>query len=101
MDGIRAAGANAATASACAVKVTVRFFASLREETGRESLDLELEDATIEGVRASLAAVFGKDEHAALNAPGVRVAVNQALAQGAVVLQPGDEVAFLPPVTGG
>ena len=101
MDGIRAAGANAAIASAGAVKVTVRFFASLREETGRESLDLELEDATINGVRASLAAVLGKDAHQALNAPGVRVAVNQALAQGAVVLRSGDEVAFLPPVTGG
>ena len=85
----------------CAMKVTVRFFASLREETGRESLDVELEDATIDGVRASLAAVLTKGARDALNAQGVRVAVNQALAQGAVVLRSGDEVAFLPPVTGG
>ncbi len=36
-------------------------------------------------------------------APGraVRVAVNHELAQGTTLVQPGDEVALLPPVTGG
>ncbi len=33
--------------------------------------------------------------------PGLRVAVNQAFAPADTPLQPGDEVAFLPPISGG
>ena len=33
--------------------------------------------------------------------PQVRIAVNQTLVQGIVSLAPGDEVAFLPPMSGG
>ncbi len=37
----------------------------------------------------------------ALAGKGVQAAVNKALARGDVALKPGDEVAFLPPMSGG
>jgi molybdopterin synthase sulfur carrier subunit len=36
-----------------------------------------------------------------LNGPGVLLAVNQTLVRGRAPLSPGDEVAFLPPMSGG
>jgi molybdopterin synthase sulfur carrier subunit len=38
---------------------------------------------------------------AALRASGVRIAVNQEMIEHNAALAPGDEVAFLPPITGG
>ncbi len=84
-----------------AVTVSVRFFASLREAVARDDVELELEDATIAGVRERLATVLTATQLAAATAPGVQVAVNQAIVQDEVDLASGDEVAFLPPVTGG
>ena len=55
----------------------------------------------------SLAALKGRlatEEPAlfeALQAPGVRVAVDQALVGADTPLRPGSEVAFLPPMSGG
>ena len=48
---------------------------------------------------AALIASFEPDLAAALRSDKVRVAINGAL--GAAVLHDGDEVAFLPPVSGG
>ncbi len=81
--------------------VTVRFFASLREAAGMESLRLGLDNATLAGVRERLAEVLTAAQLEPLCAQGVQVAVNQAIVQGEVRLASGDEVAFLPPVTGG
>ncbi len=66
-----------------------------------------LQDAAGEGertvdYRADVAALidsFETELSAALRSPKVRVAVNGAL--GASTLSDGDEVAFLPPVSGG
>ena len=84
-----------------AVRVTVRFFASLRESAGRDSLTLTLSRASLAGVKARLAERLSAAQFAAISAEGVRIAVNQAIAQGDVALATGDEIAFLPPVTGG
>ena len=81
--------------------VTVRFFASLREAVGRERVDLDIEEARVSGVRAKLASLLGVDAWQALSAQGVRVCVNQTIVRDDVPLRTGDEVAFLPPVTGG
>ena len=91
----------AASGRLSAVRVTVRFFASLRESAGRESLTLTLTRASLAGLKARLREQLSAAEFAALNAEGVQVAVNQAIAQGDVALESGDEIAFLPPVTGG
>ena len=88
-------------ANATQVRVQVRFFASLRESMDIDAIELELDDASLAGVRSQLATLLDPAQRDALNAPGVQVAVNQAIVQGEAVLQPGDEIAFLPPVTGG
>ena len=82
-------------------QVTVRFFASLREAVGAESMALEVEEATLAGVRTKLAAQLAPQQFDALAAEGVQVAVNQVIVAGDAALEAGDEVAFLPPVTGG
>ena len=91
------------------VRVRVRFFAALREALGRDNLELcvpsvlatsALKTAVVQAAAADPAV----QERLAglLGAPNVRLAVNQALAHGAELeLQEGDELAFLPPVTGG
>jgi molybdopterin synthase catalytic subunit len=82
------------------VTVRVRLFAILRERAGRESIDVELADgATVASALAALS------EHAAL-APvldrmPVRMAVNRAYASPETPLGPGDELALIPPVSGG
>ena len=52
---------------------------------------------------AALRPALGPEGYAALTAENVRIAVNQEFVDGpaGIDLQPGDEVAFLPPVTGG
>jgi molybdopterin synthase catalytic subunit len=75
------------------MKVTVRLFAVLRERAGRECVELDLDDGAT--VRDAIAAVGAAD--------GVPVvmAVNREVAGDDVVLRPGDELALIPPVSGG
>ncbi len=84
--------------------ITVRFFASLREDVGCETVSVDaasLRAANLEALLTALAANLGQNVRAVLAAENVRIAVNQELVDGEVVLGPDDEVAFLPPVTGG
>ena len=76
------------------VKVTVRLFAQLRERAGRRELELELPDGA--RVRDALAAV----DDLAAGLPVV-MAVNREYADEADELRPGDELALIPPVSGG
>jgi molybdopterin synthase catalytic subunit len=75
------------------MKVTVRLFAVLRERAGRASVELELDDGAT--VRDAIAAV------AAADGVPVVMAVNREVAGDDVVLRPGDELALIPPVSGG
>jgi sulfur-carrier protein len=83
--------------------VRVRFFASLREAVGQAEVQIAVSTATLdlEALLARLGGVVDEQALARLRAPSVRIAVNQAFVEGNVTLRPGDEVAFLPPVTGG
>ncbi|HET8848898.1 MAG TPA: molybdopterin converting factor subunit 1 [Marinobacter sp.] len=82
-------------------KITVRFFARLREELGTEHLDLNLpEGSTVADVQTELASRGGTWAQLTGSQP-VLAAVNQAMAKPATPVRPGDEVAFFPPVTGG
>ncbi len=79
--------------------VTVKFFASLREDLGRA--ELELAAASVADLLDALRAELGADM-AAIEQENVRIAVNQDLIDDLTLpLTAGDEVAFLPPVTGG
>jgi molybdopterin synthase sulfur carrier subunit len=85
------------------MKLTLKYFASLRETLGAGGpLEWTPEAApTAAALRAWLRAQ--SPAHAQALAPGraVRVAVDQALADETTTLRDGAEVAFFPPVTGG
>ncbi len=88
-------------AAAEVVRVHVRFFATLREQLGCAGVEVALgTDKTLEGLVAHLLQRFG-DAAQALVEDNVNVAVNQELCEGSCTLCEGDEVGFLPPVTGG
>lgn len=57
--------------------------------------------ATLEGVRATLAARGGAWAHELAAGRAFRAAVNQDIAGADTHVKDGDEVAFFPPVTGG
>lgn len=79
--------------------VTIRLFARLREIAGGSELRRELpEPATAATAWAALAAEFPA---LADYAPVVSCAVNEEYARFGAALRDGDEVAFLPPVSGG
>jgi molybdopterin synthase sulfur carrier subunit len=88
-------------AKGCAVNVTVRFFASLREAVGLEAVTVQPKAPTLCGVRRALTECLDAAQWEAVAATGVQVALNQTIVQDETALADGDEVAFLPPVTGG
>lgn len=87
------------------MNIRVRFFASLREAAGTGEIDVPVEtDISLDELMHRLAAHLSAAALQALAAENVRLAVNQTLAgapNGGMRIVPGDEVAFLPPVTGG
>lgn len=83
--------------------ITLLYFARLRETlgTGLEKLDLPVGVATLDGVRALLAARGGAWAQELAAGRAFRAAVNQVVAAADTPVKDGDEVAFFPPVTGG
>jgi len=86
-----------------AVTITVLYFARLKEALGRASERLSLPPSvdTVGALREHLRARGGAWEAELAAAKPVRVALNQEMAAPGARLNPGDEVAFFPPVTGG
>jgi molybdopterin synthase catalytic subunit len=81
------------------VDLTVKLFGAVRERVGAKLLSLSLPDGiSVADLRARLAA-----EHAVFDEFGDRLAVsiNFEIADPDAALHDGDEVAFLPPVSGG
>lgn len=79
------------------MNVTVRCFASVRELLGTEVLEIDLpEGTTVERLRARLA----EDAPEIARLP-LAYAVNQDYAEPGRALRDGDEVAFIPPISGG
>jgi molybdopterin synthase catalytic subunit len=82
-----------------AIRVRTRLFARLREEAGTDCVDLEMpEGSTVADVHAALRARFpGLEPDRRL----MRPAVNQDYADWDTRVGDGDEVALIPPVSGG
>lgn len=80
-------------------RVTVLLFAAAREAAGRSRQELPWR----EGLTAAVVWESLLTEHPALAAlaPSISVAVNHRFVPRDTVLTPGDELAFLPPVSGG
>jgi molybdopterin converting factor subunit 1 len=78
--------------------VTVRLFASLRERTGVSTLERDIaEGSTVADLIAELETAFPALE----NRGRIAVAVNSEYTELAHRLTEGDEVALIPPVSGG
>lgn len=84
---------------AVAIAVRARLFARLREQAGTDAETVEV------GAGSTVADVYDAllKAHPSLdpNRDSVRAAVNQEFAEWDVIVADGDEVAFIPPVSGG
>jgi molybdopterin converting factor subunit 1 len=79
------------------IAVTLRCFAAVREALGTETLRVDVpQGTTAEGLRA----VLGQRAPQLLRIP-VAYAVNRDYARADTVLRENDEVAFIPPISGG
>ena len=78
------------------MKITVRYFASLRERMGCDENMLELESQLL-----SVDDLWQRHLATEPLPPNILIAVNMEYARPTHVLMDGDEVAFFPPVTGG
>ena len=79
--------------------VTIRLFARLREMAGAAEVRRSLPDGSI--VRAAWDSLVGEFPDFDDYTKAVSCAVNEEYARMTTVLSDGDEVAFLPPVSGG
>jgi molybdopterin synthase catalytic subunit len=79
------------------LRVTLRCFASVREALGTETMQIEVAPGTtVEALLRKLA-----DRAPALLRVPVAFAINRDYARGDAVLRDGDEIAFIPPISGG
>lgn len=83
------------------MKVTVRYFASIREAVGVASEVLETEATTLGALRDQLIASGGAYARSLARGCAVRMALNQVMSDESAALDDTAEVAFFPPVTGG
>ncbi len=94
------------------MRVQVLFFASLKDEVGKDSLSLEVEEpGSLDALFEALSTQLEQPAIDVLRRENVRIALNQQLLNQQFLTQQfndaplqlcaGDELAFLPPVTGG
>ena len=85
------------------MKITIKFFASLREtlKTSEEQLDVPASVKTLTELRHHLMGRGESWSEALAEGKAVRMALNQLIVQGNAPLSEGCEVGFFPPVTGG
>jgi molybdopterin converting factor subunit 1 len=81
------------------MRVTVLYFGVLKDVMGRRSAVMDVAEGS--SVAELLAIHRGLATAPESLWESLAVAVNQEYARGADVLKDGDEVAFLPPVSGG
>ncbi len=82
-----------------AMRVRVRLFATYREITGEGAVPWTLPDGA--RLRELLDALVGTYPRLAMHADTMLLAVNLNYASPDVILHDGDEVAVMPPVSGG
>jgi molybdopterin synthase sulfur carrier subunit len=80
--------------------INIRFFASLRERLGHDSIAFQYTDEkTVADVKRTL--IARGTPWTLLTEQDVLVALNQTLSSEDSLVNDGDELAFFPPVTGG
>jgi molybdopterin synthase sulfur carrier subunit len=83
------------------MKLTVKYFASIREALGQGGEAIETSADNLRALRDELVARGGTYAQALARGKAVRVALNQVMSDESAPLSEGCEVAFFPPVTGG
>jgi molybdopterin synthase sulfur carrier subunit len=83
------------------MKVSVRYFASIREAIGQGGETVDTAAGTLGALRDELIARGGAHAEALARGKAVRMAVDQVMCEEAAPLREGSEIAFFPPVTGG
>jgi molybdopterin synthase sulfur carrier subunit len=83
------------------MKVSVKYFASIRESLGKGSETVDTTAETLGTLRDQLIARGGDYAQCLARGRAVRVAQNQVMSDESAPLRDGAEVAFFPPVTGG
>ena len=83
------------------MKLTVKYFASIREALGQGGEAVETSSANLQALRDELVARGGAYAQALARGKAVRMALNQVMSDEAATLSESCEVAFFPPVTGG
>ncbi len=83
------------------MRLTVKYFASIRESLGQGSEAVDTSAADLQALRDELVARGGAYAQALARGKSVRMALNQVMSDEAAALSEGCEVAFFPPVTGG
>mmetsp|Transcript_12523 Transcript_12523/g.18913 ORF Transcript_12523/g.18913 Transcript_12523/m.18913 type:complete len:82 (+) Transcript_12523:210-455(+) len=79
--------------------INIKFFASAREVVGIHSLSLDVEaDCDTDTLRNILLEKFPQLTDSIHE---ISIAVNKKYIQGVQVLQPNDEIALIPPISGG
>lgn len=79
--------------------INVLFFARLKDEVGQPNI--QMDDAHAGKTVLELQQKLIADGYSALSDSSIRIAVNQSFCDTDTIIQAGDEVAFMPPVTGG
>jgi molybdopterin converting factor subunit 1 len=80
------------------IEINVRFFGPAREWTGQDDMKLAVPTAATLG---AVAGVLSEKYPRLGQAVGVRLALNQAFVPLSASVKAGDEVAVIPPVSGG
>ena len=83
------------------MRISIKYFASIREALGQGSETLETAAPTVTALRDELIARGGPYAESLARGKAVRIALNQTLSEETAALVQGAEVAFFPPVTGG
>jgi len=83
------------------MKVTIKYFASIREAIGQGSELRETQARTLSDLRDELLAASPAHGVALARGKSVRMALDQVMSDESAAVTAGCEVAFFPPVTGG
>ena len=83
------------------MKITIKYFASIRETLGQASEVRETTAVTLAALRDELLAASPLHASSLARGKSVRMALNQIMSEESAMLTDGCEVAFFPPVTGG
>ena len=77
----------------------VKFFASLKDLVGLEEIELDVADH--QSLLSELERHLSVEGYEAICVASVKIAVNQEIVEPGFVIRQNDEIAFLPPITGG